>query len=69
MPDIQFIPQPIHYMNNRLDHFEVFPWNKNFETGITIIDEQHTKLVSLLNELAGTLIRNNQLEINSVFDE
>ena len=56
-------------MNNYLDHFEVFPWNKNFETGIAIIDEQHKKLVSLLNELAGTLTHNNQLEINRVFDE
>lgn len=56
-------------MNNRLDHFEVFPWNKNFETGITIIDEQHKKLVSLLNKLAETLTRNNQVEISRVFDE
>jgi hemerythrin-like metal-binding protein len=56
-------------MNNHLDHFEVFPWNKNFETGIATIDEQHKVLVSLLNELAGTLARDNQLEINRVFDE
>jgi len=56
-------------MNSHLDHFEVFPWNKNFETGLEIIDEQHKKLLSLLNELAGTLTHNNQLEINRVFDE
>jgi len=56
-------------MNNHLDHFEVFPWNKNFETGIATIDEQHKVLVSLLNELAGTLARDDQLEINRVFDE
>lgn len=56
-------------MNNHLDHFEVFPWNKNFETGIAIIDEQHKALVSLLNELAETLARDDQLEINRVFDE
>lgn len=56
-------------MKNHLDHFEVFPWNKNFETGIATIDEQHKVLVSLLNELAGTLARDNQLEINRVFDE
>ena len=56
-------------MNNHLDHLEVFPWNKNFETGIAIIDEQHKVLVSLLNELAGTLARDDLLEINRVFDE
>jgi diguanylate cyclase (GGDEF)-like protein/hemerythrin-like metal-binding protein len=56
-------------MNNHLDHFEVFPWNKNFETGIATIDEQHKVLISLLNELAGTLAHDDQLEINRVFDE
>ncbi len=56
-------------MNSHLDHFEVFPWNKNFETGVEIIDEQHKKLVTLLNELAGTLTQDNQVEVNRVFDE
>lgn len=42
-------------MIKRIDQLEVFPWNKNFETGIEIIDEQHQKLISLLNELAGAL--------------
>jgi len=32
---------------------EVFPWNKNFEVGVPLIDEQHQKLVELLNVLAG----------------
>ncbi len=49
--------------------FEVFPWNRNFETRITEIDEQHKELVRLLNKLAGTLIDDNNLEINRVFDE
>ena len=40
-----------------LDHtprtqFDIVPWNSSFETGIAIIDEQHTQLVKLLNELA-----------------
>ena len=34
---------------------EVFPWNTNFETGIAQIDEQHKRLVDLLNLLAGHL--------------
>ncbi len=56
-------------MNDHLNHIEVFPWNKNFETGVEIIDEQHKKLVSLLNELAGTLVQDNQIEVTRVFDE
>lgn len=36
----------------KYQNFEVFPWNKNLELGIPIIDEQHKKLVLLLNQLA-----------------
>jgi len=32
--------------------FEIFPWNRNFETGIEKIDEQHKVLVEILNRLA-----------------
>jgi hemerythrin-like metal-binding protein len=32
--------------------FEIFPWNRNFETGIKEIDEQHWVLVDILNRLA-----------------
>lgn len=52
-----------------LDSLEVFPWNHNFETGIHIIDEQHRKLIDLLNELAGTLVDENPIEISRVFEE
>ncbi|MCH8497305.1 MAG: EAL domain-containing protein [Marinobacter sp.] len=38
--------------NNDKEHFEIFPWNRNFETGIEIIDEQHQVLVGILNKLA-----------------
>jgi hemerythrin len=34
---------------------EIFPWNQNFETGIPAIDEQHRKLVDLLNVLVSHL--------------
>lgn len=32
--------------------FKIFPWNRNFETGIEEIDEQHRVLVDILNRLA-----------------
>jgi hemerythrin-like metal-binding protein/diguanylate cyclase (GGDEF)-like protein len=32
--------------------FEIFPWNRNFETGIDSIDQQHKILVEILNRLA-----------------
>ena len=32
--------------------FEIFPWNRNFETGLADIDEQHKVLVDILNRLA-----------------
>lgn len=56
-------------MQDDIETLEVFPWNKNFETGIEIIDDQHKKLILLLNQLAATLARDDQLETNRVFDE
>ncbi|MDH4263414.1 MAG: bacteriohemerythrin [Spirochaetia bacterium] len=35
-----------------MNSVEVFPWNKNLETGLPTIDEQHKSLVQLLNKLA-----------------
>ena len=34
---------------------DIFPWNENFDTGIAVIDEQHRRLVELLNTLAGEI--------------
>lgn len=34
------------------EKFEIFPWNRNFETGLEEIDKQHQELVSILNRLA-----------------
>jgi len=36
---------------HRMIHFEIFPWNNNFATGIEKIDSQHKELVKLLNLL------------------
>lgn len=50
--------------------FEIFPWHKNFETGIDLIDEQHKRLVDILNQLAAHLAnRSNPIVLNTVFDE
>ncbi len=38
--------------NNVPNAFEIFPWNRNFETGIDDIDQQHKVLVNILNRLA-----------------
>jgi diguanylate cyclase (GGDEF)-like protein/hemerythrin-like metal-binding protein/PAS domain S-box-containing protein len=49
---------------------DIFPWNKNFETGVPIIDEQHQKLVQLINILAGHLSSHSEEStLKSVFDE
>ncbi len=53
-----------------MDKIEIFPWAKNFETGIDLIDEQHKKLVDILNMLAGHLANCSlPAEMNAVFDE
>lgn len=51
-------------------YFEIFPWNKNFETGIDIIDEQHKELVKILNRLAAHLANLSEaVVLNELFDE
>lgn len=55
---------------NNIKRIEFFPWNKNFETNIKEIDEQHRVLIGLLNKLGNALTTNNndnKLEI--IFDE
>ncbi|MDO9010957.1 MAG: bacteriohemerythrin [Gallionella sp.] len=48
----------------------IFPWNANFETGVPVIDEQHKKLVDLLNQLAKHFTsETDALELDRVFDE
>lgn len=49
---------------------EVLPWNKNFETGVALVDEQHKRLVDLLNRLAFKIVHDSgDLELNQVIDE
>lgn len=56
-------------IDNKGQTFNIFPWNKNFETGIPLIDEQHKKLIDLLNELGSHLIANDKIELTRIFEE
>ncbi|MDQ6973378.1 MAG: bacteriohemerythrin, partial [Mariprofundaceae bacterium] len=42
---------------------EIFPWNKNFETGIARIDEQHQKLVYLINKVANHFTQYSETDV------
>lgn len=56
--------------DNAMVFFEIFPWTANFETGIELIDEQHKKLVDILNQLAAHLAnRSDAIKLNIIFDE
>lgn len=51
------------------ENFEVFQWNANFDTGLATIDEQHKRIIDLLNQLARTLIKGDDIEFTDVFDQ
>ena len=51
-------------------NIDIFPWNNNFETGIEIIDEQHKKLLDLVNTLAKHFVHQSDLlTLDAIFDE
>ena len=51
-------------------NIDIFPWNKHFNTGIKIIDEQHRNLVDIINRLAKSVaLGSENVELNSIFDE
>jgi len=53
--------------NQRID---IFPWDDNFNTGLPDVDEQHRKLVQLLNALASHVaFRKDPAGLGAVFDE
>ena len=50
--------------------FEIFPWNRNFETGIDSIDQQHKVLVEIVNRLARHFASNlPDSNCNGILDE
>ncbi|WP_064036877.1 bacteriohemerythrin [Methylomonas methanica] len=49
---------------------DIFPWNENFNTGVAKIDEQHQKLVQLLNLLASHVAFESDIPVlNVIFDQ
>lgn len=49
---------------------DIFPWNANFDTGIEIIDEQHKKLLELVNLLAKHFVHQSDvLTLNAIFKQ
>ena len=53
-----------------MNTIDIFPWNANFDTGVAIIDEQHKKLVKLLNMLASHLAFNSDTQtLRQILDE
>ncbi|HEY8034945.1 MAG TPA: bacteriohemerythrin [Methylobacter sp.] len=49
---------------------DVFPWNENFNTGLAKIDEQHRRLVQLLNLLASHMAFQSDIPaLNVIFYE
>jgi hemerythrin-like metal-binding protein/diguanylate cyclase (GGDEF)-like protein len=44
--------------------FEIFPWNSNFSVGIGFIDEQHKRLVELLNKVIWQFVTFNDNNAN-----
>lgn len=50
--------------------FEIFPWNPHLETGIALVDEQHRKLVELINRLAEQHVQGaNEAAIQGILAE
>ncbi|MFZ2974231.1 MAG: bacteriohemerythrin [Ferribacterium limneticum] len=53
-----------------MNSIDIFPWDDNFNTGLSTVDEQHHKLVRLLNDLAGHVaFKTDELTLDRLFDE
>ncbi|WP_331775066.1 bacteriohemerythrin [Sulfurospirillum sp. 1612] len=49
---------------------DIFPWDDHFDTGIDVIDQQHRKLVAIINELATQVAYSTKIEdLSKIFDE
>ncbi|MCE1227291.1 MAG: bacteriohemerythrin [Geobacteraceae bacterium] len=49
---------------------DIFPWDDNFNTGLPLVDQQHRRLVELLNLLASNVAFGTGAEvIDRIFDE
>jgi len=53
-----------------MNSIDIFPWSDNFNTGLPKVDEQHRKLVQLLNLLANQVAFNADIgALDRIFDE
>lgn len=53
-----------------MQNIDIFPWDNHFNTGIEIIDNQHRKLVIILNRLATMLAyQSTNDKLNDILDE
>ncbi|MDD2760323.1 MAG: PAS domain S-box protein, partial [Methylomonas sp.] len=49
---------------------DIFPWDENFDTGLAEIDNQHRKLVALLNRLANHVaFGSDDLRLDEIFED
>lgn len=53
-----------------VDHIDIFPWYNSFNIGVEEIDEQHRKLVQLLNQVAGFIsFQDENLDLDTLIAE
>jgi hypothetical protein len=53
-----------------MNSIDIFPWDDNFNTGLPKVDEQHRKLVQLLNVLASHVAFQSEIpQLNEIFEE
>ncbi len=53
-----------------MQKIDIFPWNEHFNTGLAVIDEQHRKLIKLLNKLAALVAYDvKSQELNIIFSD
>lgn len=58
------------YIKDKIGKIDILPWSQNFATGIAEVDEQHKRLVMLVNRLANALAYGGEFEdLESVFKE
>lgn len=53
-----------------MSSIDIFPWNENFNSGIAVIDQQHERLVHLLNQLASHVAFKADIPaLENIFDQ
>jgi diguanylate cyclase (GGDEF)-like protein/hemerythrin-like metal-binding protein/PAS domain S-box-containing protein len=52
-----------------MKRIDIFPWDDNFKTGLSTVDEQHQQLVQMLNELASQFaFESDRIDLSKLFD-